>query len=37
MIAGATKPEQVVANVEAAAWQLSKDDLAAVAEALAGG
>ena len=36
VIAGATKPEQVVANVDAGAWRLDGDDLAAVAEALAG-
>jgi aryl-alcohol dehydrogenase-like predicted oxidoreductase len=34
VITGATKPEQVVANVEAASWRLSNDELAAVAEAL---
>ena len=30
VIAGATKPEQVRANAEAAGWQLSADDLAAI-------
>jgi aryl-alcohol dehydrogenase-like predicted oxidoreductase len=30
VIAGATKPEQVRANAEAASWQMSKDDLAAI-------
>jgi aryl-alcohol dehydrogenase-like predicted oxidoreductase len=31
VIAGATKPEQVRANVAAARWQLSADELAALA------
>ena len=35
VIAGATKPSQVRANVEAAGWTLTDDDLAAVDEALA--
>ena len=35
VIAGATKPSQVRANVAAAAWTLSQDDLDAVDEALA--
>jgi aryl-alcohol dehydrogenase-like predicted oxidoreductase len=30
VIAGATKPEQVRANVEAGAWQPSTEDLAAL-------
>ena len=30
VIAGATKPEQIEANVQAAGWALSKDDLAEV-------
>jgi aryl-alcohol dehydrogenase-like predicted oxidoreductase len=33
VIAGATKPEQVTANVEAANWKLTADELAAVDEA----
>jgi aryl-alcohol dehydrogenase-like predicted oxidoreductase len=37
VLTGATKPEQVVANVAASEWRLSSDELAAVAEALAGG
>ncbi|MCU1376385.1 MAG: aldo/keto reductase [Actinomycetia bacterium] len=37
VLTGATKAEQVVANVAAAEWRLSSDELAAVAEALAGG
>lgn len=36
VLTGATKPEQVTANVEASTWRLGNDDLAAVAEALAG-
>lgn len=32
VIAGATKPEQVVANADATAWEPSEDDLAALAE-----
>ena len=36
VLTGATKPEQVSANVAASAWRLGNDDLAAVAEALAG-
>ncbi len=36
VIAGATKPSQVRANVEAARWTLTVDDLAAVDGALAG-
>jgi aryl-alcohol dehydrogenase-like predicted oxidoreductase len=32
IIAGATKPEQVEANVAAAAWQLSADEAAEVSE-----
>lgn len=32
VIAGATRPEQVVANAEAAAWQPSADDLEALAD-----
>jgi aryl-alcohol dehydrogenase-like predicted oxidoreductase len=36
VIAGATRPEQVVANAAAAAWQLGPDDLAAVDAAHAG-
>ena len=36
VIAGATKPSQIRGNVEAAGWELSDDDLAAVQDALAG-
>jgi aryl-alcohol dehydrogenase-like predicted oxidoreductase len=36
-LTGATKAEQVTANVAASGWRLSRDELAAVAEALAGG
>jgi aryl-alcohol dehydrogenase-like predicted oxidoreductase len=36
VIAGATKPEQVEQNVAAANWQLTADDLAAVASILSG-
>jgi aryl-alcohol dehydrogenase-like predicted oxidoreductase len=36
VLTGATKAEQVVANVAAAEWRLTSDELAAVAEALAG-
>ncbi len=36
VLTGATKPAQVEANVAASAWRLSNDELAAVAEALAG-
>lgn len=32
VIAGATKPEQIAANVEAAAWQPTAEDLAALAD-----
>jgi aryl-alcohol dehydrogenase-like predicted oxidoreductase len=35
VIAGATRPDQVVSNVEAAQWALSDDDFAGVAEILA--
>jgi aryl-alcohol dehydrogenase-like predicted oxidoreductase len=34
VIAGATKPDQVRANVEAARWVPSEDDLAALNELL---
>ncbi|HEY6531200.1 MAG TPA: aldo/keto reductase [Acidimicrobiales bacterium] len=34
VIAGATSPEQLVANIEAATWHLSADELATVDEAL---
>jgi aryl-alcohol dehydrogenase-like predicted oxidoreductase len=37
VLTGATKAEQVTANVAASDWRLSRDELAAVAEALAGG
>jgi aryl-alcohol dehydrogenase-like predicted oxidoreductase len=37
VLTGATKAEQVVANVGAAEWRLSSDEMAAVAEAFAGG
>ena len=37
VLTGATKPEQVVANVAAGEWRLTNQELAAVAEALAGG
>jgi aryl-alcohol dehydrogenase-like predicted oxidoreductase len=37
VLTGATKAEQVVANVAAASWRMDADDLAAVDEALAGG
>ena len=37
VIAGATRPEQVAANVAAAEWELSRDDIAALARVLAGG
>ncbi len=30
MIAGATKPEQIAANVKAADWALTAEDLAAI-------
>jgi aryl-alcohol dehydrogenase-like predicted oxidoreductase len=30
VIAGATKPEQIVQNVQAASWKLSADDVAEV-------
>jgi aryl-alcohol dehydrogenase-like predicted oxidoreductase len=36
VIAGATSPEQLVANVEASTWRLTVDELAAVDQALAG-
>jgi aryl-alcohol dehydrogenase-like predicted oxidoreductase len=36
VLTGATKPEQVEANVKATEWSLDADDLAAVADALAG-
>jgi aryl-alcohol dehydrogenase-like predicted oxidoreductase len=36
VIAGATSPEQLVANVEASTWHLTADELAAVDVALAG-
>ncbi|NDL58804.1 aldo/keto reductase [Phytoactinopolyspora mesophila] len=36
VIAGATKPEQIVANVEAAAWRPTPEDLAALEEIAAG-
>ena len=35
VLVGATKPEQVAQNVDAAGWQLTADDLTAVAGALA--
>jgi aryl-alcohol dehydrogenase-like predicted oxidoreductase len=35
VIAGATKPEQVVANVEAGLWEPTPDDLVALDEATA--
>ena len=35
VIAGATRPEQVRANVAAAGWKISKDDLAAIDRASA--
>ena len=35
VLTGATKPEQVDANVAAADWKLDADDMVAVAEALA--
>jgi aryl-alcohol dehydrogenase-like predicted oxidoreductase len=37
VIAGATKPEQVTANVEAASWKLSPQDISAVDEILKAG
>ena len=37
VLTGATKPEQVEANVASAEWRLDADELAAVAEALGGG
>lgn len=37
VLTGATKAEQVTANVAASGWRLSPDELGAVAEALAGG
>lgn len=37
VIAGATKPEQIDANVEAATWSLNADDLAAVGRILSDG
>ena len=36
VIAGATKPEQVAANVEAVGWQMTSDERAEAAE-VAGG
>ena len=36
VLTGATKPEQVVANVTSSEWRLGSDELAAVAEALVG-
>ena len=36
VLTGATKPEQVTSNVASSGWRLSNDELAAVAEALAG-
>jgi aryl-alcohol dehydrogenase-like predicted oxidoreductase len=37
VIAGATRPEQVAQNVAAAEWELSRDDVAALARVLSGG
>ena len=36
VIAGATSPEQLVANIEASTWRLSDDEMDAVDQALAG-
>ena len=36
VIAGATKPEQIVSNAQAANWELTADDFKAVADILAG-